>query len=177
MKIDIENIIRRYIRAKDDNNPQLMNRVFSEQATLEMEVNTGAIDFPSVTQGRDEITKTLVRDFNKTYENIYTFCLSDSVIEKQNSLDCRWFVAMSEKATGDVRVGYGDYQWRFCNDDLCLVDKLTIVIEDMIVFSNTEEGELMSWASGLPYPWVRSSELSTCTPEIIPLSKILPVIT
>lgn len=170
----IKDTIRLYIKSKDDNKPHLMNRVFSEQATLEMEVKTDAIDFPSVTQGRDDIAKILVQDFNTTYENIYTFCLSDTVIEKENSLDCRWFVVMSEKATGDIRVGYGDYQWRFSSGDLHLVDKLRIVIEDMVVFSNAEENELMPWASDLSYPWVRSTDLSGCTPDIIPFSKILP---
>lgn len=170
---DLQNIVRRYIKAKDDNKPHLINRVFSEQATLEMEVKNGAIDFPSVTQGRDDITKILVQDFNKTYENIYTFCLSDTVIEKENSLDCRWFVVMSEKATGDIRVGYGDYQWRFSSGDLRLVDKLRIVIEDMVVFSNAEEDELMSWALSLPYPWLCSTDILSLSKNEFSLSKVV----
>ncbi|GAA6151342.1 hypothetical protein [Pseudoteredinibacter isoporae] len=171
MNKDIENAIRCYIRAKDDNKPHLMSCVFSEHATLEMEVRTGAIDFPSATQGRDEITKTLVRDFNKTYENIYTFCLNDTVIEKENTLDCQWFVVMSEKLSGSIRVGYGNYKWRFSNDNSYFVDKLTIVIEDVMILSSSEEGQILSWVSSLPYPCLPSSDVLNSMPGIHSLTE------
>ena len=69
--------IQTYLRAKDENRPHLMKRVFAETAELEMTVETDAISFPPLTVGVDEITRVLVRDFDQINENVYTFCLTN----------------------------------------------------------------------------------------------------
>ena len=57
--------IQTYLRAKDHNRPYLMMVVFAENAKLEITVDAGAISFPPVTIGVDEIAWVLVRDFGQ----------------------------------------------------------------------------------------------------------------
>ena len=71
------NSVEVYIRAKDENRPELMRRAFAEDATLEMVVNSGAISFPPFTEGVGSITDVLVTRFNETFENVRTFCLAN----------------------------------------------------------------------------------------------------
>ena len=113
MKSEHRDVIRHYIRAKDENRPELMERAFTGSATLSMELQTQNIDFPSLTDGREAITEVLVRDFSRNYENVHTFCLEDSVKVEGDRLSCDWLVVMSTKNGGDIRVGCGSYRWQF----------------------------------------------------------------
>jgi hypothetical protein len=49
-----------YIRAKDENRPYLMEHAFDRDAALAMVVNSDAISFPPITNGREAITQVLV---------------------------------------------------------------------------------------------------------------------
>ena len=62
---DQENIINRYISAKDKNKPHLMKEAFTPSARLEMKVESKNISFPSSTIGLDAITDVLVSKFNQ----------------------------------------------------------------------------------------------------------------
>ena len=105
--------ITTYISAKDNHKPHLMESAFTVDATLTMRVDTAAISFPSEVHGRDKISETLVRNFHAQYENVYTFCIKDSIAVDAENLNCRWMVIMTEKETGLPRIGYGDYFWVF----------------------------------------------------------------
>ncbi len=89
--------ISKYICAKDKNKSNLLKDVFTSDAKLDMELKTQNISFPSTTIGLDDINEVLISKFNDTYENIYTFCINDSIQDIRNSLTCNWLVGMSEK--------------------------------------------------------------------------------
>jgi hypothetical protein len=162
----------RYIQAKDGHKPHLMDHVFAQNATLEMKVSTANISFPPIVSGLPNITETLVRDFHKLYENVYTICLTDTLQQDNTRLSCRWLVGMTEKSSGLSRVGYGDYQWIFTAPDSNLVSRLTIVIDNMIVLSLADQAPVMSWLEALSYPWSSSSEVLAAMPHITLLNDV-----
>lgn len=168
---EYKKLVSGYIRAKDENKPHLMENVFSESATLKMQVHTTNIFFPSHLVGLADITNVLVTEFNNSYEDVYTICLSDTVRESKNKLKCRWLVGMTEKVSGSFRVGCGEYQWRFEKDGLCLADHLTIVINYMIVLLEETKPEVMCWFHQLPYPWAVSTDVLASMPDTPLLSE------
>jgi len=143
--------VRTYILAKDGNRPFLMKQAFAEDAELETVVKSDAISFPSAAKGLDTLEDVLVRRFNADNENIFTFCLSEPAEADRLRFQCHWLVGMSVKATGQLRVGCGTYDWHF--DDEGKVAKLVINIEVMKILSGEGLGEMMRWLSSLPYPW------------------------
>lgn len=161
-------IINSYIRAKDDSKPHLMKGVFEDSASLNMEVRTDNIAFPSETNGLDAITNLLVKDFNQTYENVYTFCISDSVITDEKQTSCKWVVVMTDKEQGNIRVGYGDYKWVFNN---ALASQLTIVIEKMIVLKKEDSEEIFNWINNKAYPWCNHDDFLERAPTSISFLK------
>ncbi|BBB24692.1 nuclear transport factor 2 family protein [Amphritea japonica] len=170
-----QNLISQYIKAKDNSKPHIMAKVFAEQAVLKMDVQTDNISFPAEVQGVDKITRTLVQDFNNSYDNIYTLCITNSVNQHQhqNHLSCRWLVCMTEKSSGSLRLGYGDYHWRFEGQSSGLISQLKITIDDMQILPEGIETEILCWFDTLPYPWALSSELKTTMPDIELLYKTL----
>src|SRR5690606_26051028 len=107
-------LMRNYLRAKDENRPLYMERAFAADAVLKMTLRTQAIAFPPEARGREAITEALVRTFGQTYENVFTFYLAHPGEDAMLSdYTCDWFVGMTEKATGQVRVGCGRYEWEF----------------------------------------------------------------
>jgi hypothetical protein len=157
--------IRTYIRAKDENRPHLMQRAFAESATLEMVVRTAAIAFPPITHGRGSITDVLVRRFAEEYENVYTFCLSDAPSADCLRFKCAWFVVMSEKDSGQVRVGYGHYDWSWSPKVSPLVNRLAITIERMETFPASVADPAFDWVEGLTYPWCPAGQLGNQMPR------------
>jgi hypothetical protein len=78
---------------------------------------------------------------------------------------------MSEKATGAVRVGCGDYDWSFGGEQR-LVDRLSIVIRTMKVLHGDQLRPVMVWLSGLPYPWCPATVALKEMPELTELAEI-----
>ena len=148
--------IQAYILAKDGNRPFLLNDVFTEDAVLQMDVQTDSIAFPSSVSGRSAIADTLVREFNQKYENIYTFCIADESVIEGNKFNCPWLVVMTEKRNGALRVGYGRYDWTFSLSDN-KVESLIITIKFMETDTAEAAPDMLNWASGLPYPWCDAS--------------------
>jgi hypothetical protein len=144
--------IQNYIHAKDTGRPHLMKSAFAETADLEVVVETGTISFPPLSKGRDAITAVLVRDFGQSFENIYTFCLARPPRDEDNSFSCSWLVGFSDKGSGAVRLGCGNYDWLFQTNDPSLVEKLKITVRFMLVLSPDSLYPLMHWLSKLPYP-------------------------
>ena len=142
-----------YLRAKDENRPQLMRLAFDEAATLEMIVRTGTISFPPLAQGREAITDVLVRRFGQNYENVRTFCLARPPESSHVTFSCPWLVGMSEKESRSVRVGCGTYDWVFQAGIPLLAQRLTITIEVMAVLAPGSLTVVMGWMAQLPYPW------------------------
>ena len=164
--------IRTYLRARDENRPHLMTHAFAQPACLEVCSTTDAISFPPVTRGLEAITQLLVRDFARTYENVYTFCLCVEPMDAQGNLVCPWLVGMSEKATGSIRVGCGNYDWSFQAEAPRLADHLMISISTMKILPPDHPRPVMGWLSGLPYPWCPSSVAINDMPELFELAEI-----
>lgn len=164
--------ITTYILAKDGNRPHRLADAFTPDATLTMRVKTDAISFPSLTNGREAISQTLVRSFNQTYENVYTLCLDEPPAEGSVSYTCRWLVAMSEKDGGAVRVGCGRYEWLFEPGD-GRARALKIAIEAMEVLPAETLTPVMAWVAGLPYPWCPAQTAINRAPDIQGVQRVL----
>ncbi|OMH33894.1 hypothetical protein [Motiliproteus sp. MSK22-1] len=159
-------LVRNYIHAKDENRPHLMKNVFSDSAILKMELKTENISFPSEVVGLDAITDVLVRNFSGSYENVYTYCLTDSLEDYDQELFCKWLVVMNDKENGDVRIGCGRYHWHFVGDSSSRVSQLIISIEHMAVLPAETQSLMFAGLSRLPYPWCDLNSVL----EFIPLS-------
>src|SRR5215213_9026090 len=99
-------ILRGYFHAKDENRPHLVRDVLCPDAELQVLNKASSIAFPAETRGRDANVDVLVRQFNRTYENIYSFYL-DKPAPELARFACDWLVGMTEKNNGNVRVGCG----------------------------------------------------------------------
>lgn len=141
-----------YLLAKDGNRPYLMEKAFTKDASLEMIVNTGAISFPPISNGRDAISEVLVRRFGQIYENVYTLCLASPPEDQASAFTCDWLVVMTEKESRSVRVGCGRYDWQFSRESF-LTERLLITIEAMQSLSADNQDCILRWVSDLPYPW------------------------
>jgi len=169
-----EQRIRHYFHAKDENRPHLMAQAFAEDATLEMVLKTAAISFPSKASGREAITEALVRQFGRSYENVYSFCLQRPDPSSDPSrFDCDWLVAMSVKDTGEVRVGCGRYEWRFQREAPFLASHLRITIEAMQLLPPDALSPVMRWIGQLPYPWCSPHAVANGAPAHAELQPIL----
>jgi hypothetical protein len=158
-----------YILAKDGNRPFLMRQAFSENVELAMVVKTDAISFPGSASGLSAVEDVLVRRFGADNENTYTFCLSEPDADV-SLFQCHWLVGMSVKATGQVRVGCGRYDWRFDGDGK--VGRLVINIDIMKVLAGAELNAVMGWLSSLPYPWCSPGRALMSFPKLADLSEI-----
>ena len=171
-----QRLISRYIQAKDQNRPHLLTKVFSEKAQLQMQVNSENIAFPTQTHGLQNITQVLVKNFGQSYENIYTFCIEESVTVENGLLKCQWLVGMSERETGSLRIGFGEYHWQFSAADDALVDSLMIKIELMLVINSQHQDALMYPLENLAYPWCNRQNLIDALAdleELLPLKAML----
>ncbi len=165
-----------YFHAKDGNRPHRMAEAFTEDASLHMLVRQGAITFPPVSKGREAITDTLVRRFAVSYENVYTFCLSNPPAPQDGlAFSCDWLVAMTEKDSRAVRVGCGRYDWCF-EPTSGLACRLDIRIEAMQSLPPDTTNSVMQWVSALPYPWCSSEQVLRCAPPLQDLGPVLAYI-
>lgn len=145
-------IIARYIEAKDQNRPHLMPHAFEDTAILTMQVESSEIEFPAQVNGRQAISQTLVRDFAGRFENIYTYCLTQPDDETADGCQLNWLVIMTERASGNIKLGYGRYDWLF-NSQSGLCSKLHIHIEHMQVVSAQVADKIYQRIGDYPTPW------------------------
>jgi hypothetical protein len=155
-----------YFYAKDGNRPYLMRRAFTEDVDLEMVVKTEAISFPGSAKGLVAIEDILSRRFSNDMENVYTFCLERPSDANRRHFPCHWLVGMSARNNGPIRVGAGRYDWYFTPDARCLVHRLIITIDVMQVFPASSIDTIMSWLTGLNYPWCAPEEMLRSIPRI-----------
>lgn len=165
-------ILRRYLHAKDENRPHLLDSTFAADAELEIRNATTSIAFPAVTHGRSAIADVLVRHFGQTYENVYTFCLQQPA-GASREFECPWLVAMTEKAGGAVRIGGGRYHWTFGAAPPQLATKLVITISIMQVLPAETMPLVYDWVAGLSYPWASPADVVATAPR---LSALQPVV-
>ncbi len=152
-----------------------MNGTFEEDALLKMVVQTDSIAFPPTTIGRDAIAEILVRRFNQTYENIYTLCLGEPPKESDMAYWCQWLVVMSEKASRNVRIGCGHYDWTFCQVKHS-IKSLDITIAGMEILPPEALEPVMRWVKGLPYPWARLALCAQEPPNILAVHQVLKLL-
>jgi hypothetical protein len=167
-----ETVLRNYFHAKDENRPRILDSTFALDATLEVKNRTSAISFPARTVGRNAIADVLVRDFGKTYENVYSFYLSRPG-KQQRTFTCDWLVAMTEKSTGAVRVGTGSYDWTFDDGPPHLATSLVITIASMQVLPASAMPAVFAWVSRLSYPWSSASEVRAAVPNLPEVQAVL----
>ncbi|KOF53939.1 hypothetical protein AD428_10125 [Achromobacter sp. DMS1] len=168
-----ESVLRDYFHAKDENRPLYMTRAFASDAVLRMALRTQAIAFPPESHGLAAITDTLVRKFGQTYENVHTFYLSrPEPGARLAAYSCDWLVGMTEKATGDARVGCGRYEWEF-QPEPYRASSLVITIESMVTLPAGDAGAVFGWLLGLEYPWTTARRAADSAP---PLEALAPVV-
>jgi hypothetical protein len=155
-----EQLLRAYFRAKDENRPHLLVDVFSSDARLTIDNRCAQISFPGVTVGLEGIADVLVRQFNSTYENIYSFYL-DRPGTSADTFACDWLVCMTEKASRNVRVGCGHYDWTFQSSPVLLVANLVITIEEMVVLASARSTDVMRSLLKLDYPWSSARQVTS----------------
>ena len=151
-RFSVEEVLRGYFHAKDENRPVLLDRVFTSNAEVVIHNKSANIAFPAATHGRSAIAEVLVRSFALAYENVYSFYLarpSGNVKE----FECPWLVGMSERESGAARVGCGTYTWSFESGPPQLARSLVISIETMQVAPLREFEEVFAWLRALGYPW------------------------
>jgi hypothetical protein len=164
--------IQQYIHAKDGNRPHLLDQAFTTNAILDMIVRTGSISFPGHVESRETIGDVLVRRFGQTFENVYTFCLGAPPSENAKTFQCKWLVAMSDKNSGEARVGCGVYDWQF-EPESNLAEGLTITIEHMATLPAADLASVMAWVSALDYPWCDVRALMNSAPDTAGLGAVL----
>ncbi len=174
MEIDqLKKLVAEYLSAKDNNKPHLMQQVFTADAELRMQVASDNITFPPQVSGEAEITAILVQRFNETYQNIYTFCLPESLpqrtTEHQDHVACRWFVCMQDKQTAEIKVGAGWYRWY---PDGERIVRLDIEIEKMHLLSGDEQFEVFAWVQQLPWPWCSAETASETLPFMLEMDAL-----
>ena len=167
--------IEMYLRAKDLNRPHLMEHAFTDAALLQMEVRQGGMNFPPRTEGREAIADTLVRNFGRIYDNVYTFCLAEAPDADCSSFDCSWLVVMTEKDSRAARVGCGQYRWRFAADNR-LAQELQIVIEAMHTLPAADAPALMAWAGALDGPWCPLQQALATAPSITAVQSVMQML-
>ena len=173
--LDPEALIRTYVRAKDENRPHLMPQAFAADATLQMTVKSEAISFPARSEGLGAIADVLVRRFGQTYENVYTFCLTNSrPVRGTTRYECDWLVGMSNKVDGNVRVGCGSYAWAFTLQERgWRVQTLDIVIDAMEVLPpDTTQAIFDDWLGQLAYPWNTAMQAWAQMPALVKLEPV-----
>ncbi|HEU5297146.1 MAG TPA: hypothetical protein VFU71_20360 [Burkholderiaceae bacterium] len=168
-------VLRNYFHAKDENRTHVLGSAFVPAAELAVVNETSTIEFPARTVGREAIADVLVRDFGRTYENVYSFYLgrpAGALLE----FECPWLVAMSEKQSRSTRVGCGRYFWVFDRSITGLATRLTITIDAMQVLPSSELAAVLEWVGRLSYPWCSASSALRSMPEheaLAPVAKHL----
>ena len=170
-----EAVLRGYFDAKDGNRPLLLEEVFASDAELTFRNRSTNIAFPAFTEGRSSISEVLVRSFTLSYENVYSFYLQRPVRVIQE-FTCPWLVGMSERSSGQPRVGCGIYEWAFERRAPHLARRLVVTIEAMQVLPLAESELVFGWLRALNYPWSSPAAALAGIPAseaLIPIAQFL----
>jgi len=170
-----EAVLRGYFHAKDENRPHLLEDVFASNAELVIRNESENITFPAFTRGRSAIAEVLVRSFALANENVYSFYLGRPSLEVRE-FSCPWLVGMSERSSGQVRVGCGTYEWTFESRAPHRASRLVVAIEAMQVLPSTESDLVFGWLRAQNYPWSSAGAARQGMPAnelLLPISQFL----
>ncbi|MGO4329893.1 hypothetical protein AB4Z48_13710 [Cupriavidus sp. 2TAF22] len=157
-----KSLLETYVRAKDNNRPELIHEAFAQDATLTISINTDTIAFPAKTEGAQGIAATLVTEFAKTFDACRTYYVADELALVGDSIVVPWLVAMRETAANVLRLGKGYYRWGFAQaDGPARIASLHIHIERMDSVADPMAATLAALQAGLTYPWLPADELKT----------------
>ncbi|WP_321781627.1 hypothetical protein [Burkholderia pyrrocinia] len=167
-----KSLLEKYVQAKDNNRPELIDEAFATDAVLTFSIQTDTINFPQRSEGTADIARTLVSDFAKTFSRCRTYYVSDKLAFENNAMNTMtipWFVAMRESATDTMRAGKGFYRWGFCTarDESWRIAMLHIHIERMDSIPDAEAISLQSLHAALDYPWLTADALKLALDELI----------
>lgn len=168
-----DRVLTEYLAAKDEQRPHLMKQVFSDDAVFESRFEFDT-DFP--TDGPSVGQKAVIdafRGLGAMMENIYTVCTVDSVDDAETTMSCGWLVGMSERATGRVRVAWGDYRWTFDHHGTRATE-LIVTMKHMAFIEPEQLDAVMVWLRHLPSPWVSAEQLVGDAPafdELAPMGR------
>ena len=151
-------VLENYIKGKDLNRPEILEKIYSEKSKVIFSIQPSTISFPSEISGNIEIAKVLSKDFNKRYEKVRTYYLKDDSEETAPLciLKQRWLVVMIERETQEIKIGTGYYDWYFevpASGD-CRIEKHKITIGVMLSLSQDNLTVFEDLHNSIPYPWV-----------------------
>jgi len=163
--------LNRYIDGKDNNRPAVLKALYCSDAVLAFSLDDQSMSFPTRVEGAQEIAKVLSGDFNQRYQRVKTWYLTQPVADGTDQVtEQPWLVMMQEKASGDIRIGCGFYNWRFeTNCNPLQVSAHHIHIHTMLSFPSTRESWLIELQQSLAYPW---SSVDLVEAQIAPYSEL-----
>lgn len=166
----VRSLLECYIRAKDQNQPDLIFDCFGPDAELTFSIATEAIDFPRRVNGAAAIAKTLVTDFGEKFDRCRTYYLCAAPdVNEDGICTMPWLVAMRQKDNEALRLGKGTYQWRtgrVAGKGMRIIG-LHIAIERMDVIDDPGSAKLQALQELLSYPWLPPAELEARMESII----------
>jgi hypothetical protein len=159
----VRSLLECYIRAKDQNQPELIFDSFAAAAELTFEIATDAIDFPRSVTGAQAIAQTLVTDFGERFDRCRTYYVcTEPEVDADGVCTMPWLVAMRQKDNETLRLGKGTYRWRIARmpDGPDRIVGLHIAIERMDVIDDPGAVMLQTLQAWLTYPWLPLPELA-----------------
>jgi hypothetical protein len=152
-----QQLLERYVEAKDLTRPQLMPRIFAADAILTFSIATDSINFPRRVTGIDAITRTLVVDFAARFSRCKTFYVCEWPPKATDEpVMLPWLVLMRETALAQLRIGKGYYRWTFekRGDDATRAIAMHIHIAAMDAIADADSRLLGAAQAPLTYPWL-----------------------
>lgn len=165
MNDNITKLLEKYIEGKDLDRYKILEDIYCPDAIVSFEIKPDTITFPSEIHGNIEIAKILSADFNQKYDLVKTYYLTDKAVEI-GDLQIReqnWLVIMRERASGNIRIGSGYYNWTFDtqNNSELKIKKHKIFIHSMLELPNEAITLLHNLQGKLDYPWVERGKVVT----------------
>jgi len=151
-------ILESYIKGKDEDQYEILETIYTDDAQLAFEITSNDISFPENITGNKEIARVLSKDFNKKYSSVKTYCLSKPKTDRLQICHQKWLVVMrdisNESNDNLTRVGCGYYDWNLTHIEGHLkIQKHKIYIHAMLQLQDEHAQELHRIQSVLIYPW------------------------
>ncbi|SAL86678.1 hypothetical protein AWB67_07255 [Caballeronia terrestris] len=161
----VQSLLECYIRAKDQNQPELIFDCFAADAEVTFSIATDAIDFPHRVIGASAIARTLVADFGERFDRCRTYyvCIAPEA-NGEGICTMPWVVAMRQKDNEALRLGKGTYKWRIGSvpGEVDRIIGLHIAIERMDLIDDPGTVKLQTLQESLTYPWLPPTALAEC---------------
>lgn len=163
-------VLHTYLEAKDAQRPSRFAKVFTDDATFQSRF-LFETDFASEEPARGlSAVAGVFREMGRQVEDIYTVYTPSSIAWAKGALTIDWLVGMTERGTGNQRLAWGDYAWRF-NAAGDRATELVVVMHRMVSLpakdaaSRQRIASIQDWLAALPAPWCAASMLTGDVPE------------